>query len=75
MKIQYCQKRFILTHNVSITKSSPNLCVKFFRQCYVAGDALHPLGYMDALREETVKGAQHLGEVPLTVSERSAIRR
>ena len=56
-------------------KSSPNLCVKFFRQCYVAGDALHPLGYMDALREETVKGAQHLGEVPLTVSERSAIRR
>ena len=41
-------------------KSSPNLCVKFFRQCYVAGDVLASLVYPEARLEETVKGAEHL---------------
>ena len=41
-------------------ESSPNLCVKFFRQCYVAGDVLASLVYPEARLEETVKGAEHL---------------
>ena len=56
-------------------ESSPDLCVKSFRRNAMCCKGMLCIPWLPGCTpEEAVKGAKHLGEVPLTADNRRAIR-